>query len=279
MAPAPVVGIPGNFSIRDVQSILSGTDLFHPLHKHDFHFMLVIKQGNGIHEIDFETITVTDRSLFFLRPGQVHQLELRSDCQGFLVEFDNMLIPTAQGTTNRQLRKAASQNVYRLAIHPFERLWSRFQSIYKEHKSRTDGFEAVIRAEFEIIIIELIRQRAANSAINESKPNAYAQERLEEFSELLQRHFHQMKLVAQYAERMHLSAFQLNSICRSQLGKTASLLIDEHIILEAKRNLQATTSQVKEIADQLGYEDVSYFIRFFKKHTGFSPEAFRRMRT
>ena len=48
------------------------------------------------------------------------------------------------------------------------------------------------------------------------------------------------------------------------------------MILEAKRNLLATSNLVNQIADDLGHEDVSYFIRFFKKHTGYSPEAFRQ---
>jgi AraC family transcriptional regulator, transcriptional activator of pobA len=60
------------------------------------------------------------------------------------------------------------------------------------------------------------------------------------------------------------------------VGKTVSALINEQIILEAKRYLLATHNQVKDIADHLGYEDVSYFIRFFKRHTGHSPEAFRK---
>ncbi|NQX56713.1 helix-turn-helix domain-containing protein [Pedobacter panaciterrae] len=50
--------------------------------------------------------------------------------------------------------------------------------------------------------------------------------------------------------------------------------MNEYIILEAKRQLLATSSQVSQIACYLGYEDISYFIRFFKKHTGTSPEAF-----
>ncbi|MBK9402216.1 MAG: helix-turn-helix transcriptional regulator [Bacteroidetes bacterium] len=52
--------------------------------------------------------------------------------------------------------------------------------------------------------------------------------------------------------------------------------INDEIILEAKRQLLAGSCQVNELAWQMGYEDVSYFIRFFKKHTGYSPEAFRK---
>lgn len=53
-------------------------------------------------------------------------------------------------------------------------------------------------------------------------------------------------------------------------------MINEQIVLEAKRYLLATPNQVKEVANHLGYEDVSYFVRFFKKHTGHTPEAFRK---
>ena len=67
---------------------------------------------------------------------------------------------------------------------------------------------------------------------------------------------------------MNLSPYQLNEITKSSVGKTASELINEHIILETKRYLLATPNQVKEIADQLGYEDNSYFIRFFKNTPG-----------
>jgi YesN/AraC family two-component response regulator len=63
---------------------------------------------------------------------------------------------------------------------------------------------------------------------------------------------------------------------KTSVGKTVSDLINDQIILEAKRHLIATPAQVKEIADQLGYEDPSYFIRFFKKHTGYSPDTFRK---
>jgi AraC-like DNA-binding protein len=74
---------------------------------------------------------------------------------------------------------------------------------------------------------------------------------------------------------LHLSPYQLNAITKSMLGKTCSELIHEYIILGSKRQLLATSNQVSQIAYQLGYEDVSYFTRFFRKHTGLSPEAFR----
>jgi AraC-like DNA-binding protein len=74
---------------------------------------------------------------------------------------------------------------------------------------------------------------------------------------------------------MNLSPYQLNEISKSTTGKTSSHIINDYIILEAKRFLLVTTSQIKEIAFKLNYDDVSYFIRFFRKHTGYTPEVFR----
>lgn len=75
---------------------------------------------------------------------------------------------------------------------------------------------------------------------------------------------------------MNLTTYRLNTITKELLGKTPSTLINEYVVLEAKRLLLATSNQIQQIADLLGYEDVSYFVRYFKKHTNYSPEAFRK---
>ena len=106
--------------------------------------------------------------------------------------------------------------------------------------------------------------------------NSYTQERFEELTELIEKNIATHKQVSQYADLMHMSAYQLNSITKASVNKSASELITDQVLLEAKRYLLATSDQVKEIADTLGYEDISYFIRFFKKQTGYSPEAYRQ---
>jgi len=130
------------------------------------------------------------------------------------------------------------------------------------------------KANLSIFFVELTRYRE-NQIKPENKNTMFTQERLDEFLELLENNISKNKQVSEYADMLNLSTFQLNSMTKSNLGKTCSTLIDEQIILEAKRYLLATTEQVKEIAYNLGYKDVSYFIRFFKKHTGQTPEAYR----
>ena len=106
--------------------------------------------------------------------------------------------------------------------------------------------------------------------------NQYPQEKLQEFMDLLEANISTTKQAAAYADLLSLSVFQLNSITKSLAGKTVAALIEVQILLEAKRHLIGTSNQVTQIAFQLGYEDVSYFIRFFKKKMGVTPEGFRK---
>src|ERR1041385_3162315 len=75
------------FSIRTLKSILGGKDLSQERHRHDFFFIIVVEKGRGDHEIDFTPYQVKNRSVFFLRPGQVHQLNLKASTTGYVIEF------------------------------------------------------------------------------------------------------------------------------------------------------------------------------------------------
>ena len=262
------------FKIRTVQEILAGNVLKQDLHRHDFFFILLLKNGKGSHEIDFTQYQVLDNSVFFLRPGQVHQLELNAECTGYLLEFNNEFYHPKDKSSSQRLRKASNKNYCKLEVNRFEKLQEILTHIFQEYTSREEGYLDIIKANLEIFFIEFVRQSQNSNSIS-PEISSYTQERFEEFLELLEKHITACKQVSQYTDMMSLSTYQLNEITKTSIGKTPSELINEQIILEAKRYLLATPNQIKDIADHLGYEDVSYFIRFFKKHTRFSPDAFR----
>ena len=262
------------FNIRDVQDLLDGKDLVQELHRHDFFFILALEKGKGNHEIDFTSYEIYDHSVFFMRPGQVHELTLKAGSTGYLMEFKTDFYYPHDKLSSQLLRKVSNKNLCQLDANRVKKLLSLLTSIFQEYTDKQEGYHEVIKANLGIFFIELLRHRQnRESPLN--KDTQYTQERLEEFFELLEIHVFNQKLVSQYAEIMNLSVYQLNAITKTTLGKTCSELIDEYIILESKRYLLATSNQVTQIAYHLGYEDVSYFIRFFKKNTGYSPEIFR----
>lgn len=100
--------------------------------------------------------------------------------------------------------------------------------------------------------------------------------RVYHFLVLLENHYKTSRQTSFYAEKLNLSAKRLNQILKEQTGKTITQLIQERVIMEAQRQLYQGHKSIKEIGIDLGFADKSYFSRFFKKHTGTSPEGFKK---
>ena len=268
-------GSAGRFSVRDLQQLLNDKDLVYDLHKHDFYFVLAVLRGKGVHEIDFIQYPVQDNTVFILRPGQVHQLALAAGTTGFLMEFDLSFYQPGNTIAAHRWKKASGKNYCEVESARFRKLHTHLAAIFNEYTLKQEGYIEAVKANLDLFFLEYIRQSQSPDAIAKSE-SGYKQERFEELVHLLETNIVSMKSVSEYADLLSLSSYQLNAITKASVGKTVSDLINEQIILEAKRHLLATPSQIKEIADHLGYEDPSYFIRFFKKHTGQSPDSFRK---
>ena len=244
-------------------------------HRHDFYFILVVKKGTGQHEIDFTNYEIKDCSVFVMRPGQVHQLWLKSESTGYIIQFKTDLLYTHNNASQNHLNKISQNNAYFFEPMGFEKIEFILEKIATEFKGKAKGYQEILKANLSILLIEMLRQRD-NKTTTPVESSPYAQEKLEKFLALVELQSAAHKQVSYYTEALHLSSYQLNAITKTQLDKTPSEIINEQLILEAKRQLLGTSNQVSQIADHLGYDDVSYFIRFFKKHTGYSPEAFRQ---
>lgn len=261
------------FKIRTLAEVLGGKDMAHDLHRHDFYFVLALKRGDGNHEVDFVPHPVRDNSIFFIRPGQVHRLVIKTGSEGYLMEFGKEFFHS--NADSQLLRKASNKSFCPVDEEGSTKLQNVLSAIHEEYTNKKEGFREVIHANLSIFFIELVRQRQHIENPGDAR-NSYAEERLQDFLEILETEVSKHKQVSYYADSLNLSQFQLNSITKTLLGKTAAEIIDDHILLESKRYLLATSNQVNQIAYHLGYEDVSYFIRFFKKHTGHTPEMFRQ---
>lgn len=265
----------GEFGIRRLEDVMSGKDLVHDLHKHNFFFILALERGSGTHEIDFVDYPVKDRTIFILRPGQVHKLQLQLGSRGFLVEFDSEFYHPTDEVSRHRLAKATARNFCEFESDRFGRLMGLLEDLFQELNAKQEGYYHVIQASLSIFFVEYVRQSHHPQVASTHK--TFVQDRFDAFRELLIDRIAEFKSVSEYASLLNLSLYQLNSVTRTAVGKSASELINEQIILEARRYLLATPNQVKEIADLLGYDDISYFIRFFRKHTGYTPENYRQI--
>lgn len=95
------------------------------------------------------------------------------------------------------------------------------------------------------------------------------------FKKLLDQHYREHWPINHYAKQLGITHTQLNRVCKEVLGKTALEVIHTRIMTEAERDLLYSSLAIKEIAFTLGFQDESYFTRFFKKHFGQSPSQYR----
>ena len=96
------------------------------------------------------------------------------------------------------------------------------------------------------------------------------------FTELASGAVQTQPTVSHLAARLFFNPSYLNTVVKGVSGKTASTFIQEKIILEAKSYLMHSDLQITEIAYKLGFANISYFNRLFKKRTGLSPTSFRK---
>ena len=97
----------------------------------------------------------------------------------------------------------------------------------------------------------------------------------QEYSELVMKHYQEWHHVAEYASAMHITVPHLCSTIKQASSRTAGDLIVEAIITDAKAQLKLSMAPIKEIAISLGFENVAFFNRFFKTHTGITPKNYR----
>lgn len=98
---------------------------------------------------------------------------------------------------------------------------------------------------------------------------------LTQFMSLVSQHARTHRNVEFYAEKLHITPDYLYKICRNIFGISSKNLIEQQTIVEIKILLSDTDMSIKNIAQTLNFEESSYLCRFFKKHTGMSPIAFR----
>lgn len=262
-----------SFSIRSLSEITGGEEMMQEAHRHNFFFMLVVEKGTGEHSIDFTAYEICNQTVFLMRPGQVHRLRMEAGSTGYLIQFARHFFFPQQKGFNHLLQKAAGVNCYPLRADLFTEIYALATAIFNESLHRQEGYREVIAAHLSVLFTRLIRESAVGY---EGSTDLYIQQRMQEFQELLEKYGSFNKTVPEYAAMMHLSVYQLNAIVRQMQGKTALEAINEFIVLEAKRRLLSTPETIVRIAADLGYEDPSYFTRFFKRYTGYAPDAFRK---
>lgn len=247
-------------------------------HRHDYYEIFIFEKGGGQHFIDFENYVIDDNAVHFISPGQVHHLKRKKGSHGNVVMFspeffslnnhdhiDMLQLPffdNHPGLCTMKLNDADYKNILPLFLLLKNELSG-------HHRNNAGILQSLLKA---LLLKMKMYFEVTPTAFHKFENNDNAH--FTRFKRLLEENFTDKHLVSDYAMLLNISAVHLNDICKRVKGQNAGVIIKERLLLEAKRLLMHSTLSQKEIAYELNFQDPPHFHKFFKNHTGLTPNEF-----
>ena len=212
-------------------------------------------------------------------PGQVHSWSFATEPDGYIINFStayfNQFLSNADYFQRFSIFSGiADQQVIDLPDSTAADISSCFEEILNEGQSQGVFGDDLVRA---LLLQIFIKAERVNGHIIDGPLTSYNQTIFRNFQRLIAEHYRTLKLPKDYAALLYITPNHLNALCKDIIGLSAGELIRAHVLLEAKRLLINLDLSIAEISDKLNFNDHSYFIKFFKKHEGLTPEKFRKL--
>jgi AraC family transcriptional activator of pobA len=238
------------------------------VHRHArLHQVLLIERGGGEATLDGREVPLKPMQVVNVPVGHVHGFRFVPGTQGWVLTVAAEILDEAL-LAREGLRGALSRSA---VVRGSAQIRTTMKQIFAEHAARNFGRAHVLRA-LSAAMIGLV----ARALTSESGGSGAAESVLfRRFETLLEQHHLQRWSVADYAEALSVTPTHLNRVTRTATGDTASHLILNRLVREARRNLVYTNLPISTIAYALGFEDPAYFSRIYAAATGLSPRAFR----
>ena len=254
--------------------------LIHP-HRHDsFIQVLYLTDGKVDVQIEHALQSLSAPCVMLIPAGHVHGFRFSTDTQGPVVTAMQKPLESAAG-----LMMPALLNTIRtprlLSLHAEMRYIDQLMPLFMalEHESRTPAAGRIAAGTSLLLALLVQVHRISQLSDSARTPTHYSISRkaqqIEKFRSLLDKHFRTEHSLQAYADLVGVSVGQLSRLCREVLGKSSLEVMNDRLIQEAQRELVYSSLPIKQLAGELGFEDDAYFSRFFRKHTGVSPKAYR----
>ena len=241
----------------------------------DFDLLFAIDEGSARHTVDFSEHPLEPGDLLWVRAGQVHHWGRIDRIEGPVVMFGPHVVDdrTRELVRSRSARLRSHWAAAELRDSPVSTALALLVASGQLPVDRPElRLSALTHALAGLLVQLVLVQPAADLPHLAPTHEAYGW-----FRDHIEEQFEVWHKVGDYADRLGYSTRTLNRLARQHTGLSAKELIDERIVLEAKRRLSHGDASVAEVAHQLGFDDASNFSSYFRRHTGTTPAGFRRV--
>ena len=253
------------------------------LQMEDGFFIILVTDGMGYIQDTFRRYDVTCGSLAVQTPGTSSTLYASSPNFHALIlylvpaYFDSL--PDGHALYSQLASFLGNYRLPVLQLSPTDHAY--LQKTFALFEGEMQSFRffrnGMVRQQCSFLLLQvsdLLCRNSSSAALSVSRSN----ELFREFKKLSAAHYRQCHSLRFYAERLHVSTTYLSRVVKQTTGRTVRFHLSELICADARRLLECTDMDVKEIADSLGFSDQSVFGKFFARKTGLSPLRYRQNR-
>ena len=269
--------------------------------------ILICRKGKAMLNVNYKDWELYEGAVITLFPNDVVELKVDGDCKSPQTENGDCKSPETENGDCKSPQTANSFQAEILKYNPSllrEASLQLEQTVYsslREDRCRQDtpvvtniinGMFGLLKVYFDqsectcISQLVLCQLKAFFIGFHEYlqrnpqyRPDEVKSYRVRElfnrFMMLLEKDYKISRDVNYYAEKMNISSKYLTNIVNQVTGHTPKTIIDQYVILQLKMHLKRTTQSIKEMAWEFHFADVSFFCRYFKKHTGLTPQQIR----
>lgn len=246
-------------------------------HQLKFYNLIFITEGESKHFIDFKWYPIQKNSLIYLTKDQINAFHFTKNLKGFCFIFtEDYFIQGFSHLPKDFIFRIFNPHLFSPILQiPIASEFHNYLNLLNKEFLQENSFnkKEIIKSLFIILLskTEEIKQQQTFHIKDTGKIKIF-----QKFISLVEENFTKTRNAAIYAKELAITYKHLNVTCKLLVNKTAKSIIDDYIILQAKRNLINSNLKSSELAYKLGFEDPTNFSKYFKKSTGLTPLSFKK---
>lgn len=272
-------GLPQEFEIIGIADLYKNfSNTLTTPHRTGFYHILWFQKGNPTHFVDFNPVKIKPNTLLFLNKDTVQLFDKRGNFDGKVILFTDSFFCKTEADIKFLRSSILFNDLFSISQIQLQKTTSLFTNLFRlmetELTNEKDNYQSDILKNHLHNFLLLSERERRKQNFTEIKKGADL-DYVMLFKDLLENQYRKIKQVSKYAEQIRVTEKRLNQATSKVLGKSPKQMIDERILLEAKRLLAHTNESIKEIGFELGFYEPTNFIKYFRKHINSTPVEFR----
>ncbi len=252
-----------------------------PPHWHDEMELIYIKKGHGYVTVDFNQYKVSGSTIILILPGQLHSIDQFDELS---MEYENiifhpsMLLPRTEDSSSADfLRpffngKIPVPSIFTSISPNYDAISSCIDACDEICKTKPTGYELFIKGKlYEFFYI------LNNRCLEEKSPKTLKSlDKIKTVTKYVETHYMDKITIAEAASLVEFSESHFMRYFKETMGTSFIDYLKEYRLTMAARLLLASDASILSIAEEVGFDNLSYFNRAFKKEYGVTPSQYRK---